>query len=110
MGSVGFLANFEFYMAVLGFGSGRIGLVAPWRFKALDSQPEMSNTAPVPTDFHDLCDSQKKCRGFLARDLPCFRPGCFLIHIFEVFGRKLKDARRKDMQIRGGITAGSALL
>ena len=41
-------------MAVLGVGSGPIGLVAPWRFKTLDSQPEKSNMGPVSTDFHDF--------------------------------------------------------
>ena len=35
-----FLANFEFYMVLLGAGSGPNGLVAALRFKWLDSQPE----------------------------------------------------------------------
>ena len=54
MGSVGFLFHFEFYMAVFGVKSGPIGLVAPLRFKMLDSQPEMSNMGPVSTDVHDV--------------------------------------------------------
>ena len=54
MGTIGFLADFEFYMAVLGVPSGPIGFVAPWRFKWLDSQPDSSNMGPVSTDFHDF--------------------------------------------------------
>ena len=52
MGSVGFLPDFEFCMAVLGVGRGPIGLVAPSRFKILDSQPDSSNMGPVQVDFH----------------------------------------------------------
>ena len=51
-----FLVDFEFYMAVLGVGMGPIGLVAPWRFKTLDSHPDSSNMGPVPIDFHEFCD------------------------------------------------------
>ena len=54
MGSVGFLVDFEFYMAVLGVRRDPIGLVAPLRFKWLDSQPEWSNMGLVSTDFHDF--------------------------------------------------------
>ena len=75
VGSIGFLADFEFYMAVLGVPSGPIGFVAALRFKWLDSQPEKSNMGPVWTDFHDFEHFQESCRGFLARYLPCFRPG-----------------------------------
>ena len=53
-GSIGFLADFEFYMAVLGFRRGSIGFIAPLTFKWLDSQPDSSNMGPVPTDFHDF--------------------------------------------------------
>ena len=74
MGSVGFLPVFEFYMAVLGVGRVSIGLVAPWRFKILDSQPDSSNMGPVPIDFHDFRLLQKHCHGFMARCLSCFRP------------------------------------
>ena len=74
-GSIGFLADFEFYMAVLGVGSGPIGLVAPLRFKKLDSQPEKSNMGPVPTDFHDFLTFQKSQDGFLTRYLSRFRAG-----------------------------------
>ena len=52
MGSVGFLLDFEFYMAVLGIGRGSIALVALCRLKFLDSQPDSSNMGPVLTDFH----------------------------------------------------------
>ena len=54
MGSIGFLVDFEFYMAVLEVGRGPIGLVAPRTFKFLDSQPVESNMSPVSTDFNDL--------------------------------------------------------
>ena len=53
-GSMGFLVDFEFYMAVLGVGICSVGLVAPLGFKRLDSQPEKSNMGPVSTDFHDF--------------------------------------------------------
>ena len=46
-GSIGFLVDFEFYMAVLGVGSGSIGLVAPLRFKWLDSQPVRLNMGRI---------------------------------------------------------------
>ena len=93
----------------LGIGSGPTGFAAPLRFNALDSQPDRSNMGPVPTDVHEFCDWQKSCRGFLTRYLSCFRSGCFQIRSFEGFGRNQKDARQKVMQIRGGITSGSAL-
>ena len=108
MGSVGFLVDFEFSMAVLGVGRVPIGLVAPLRFKWLDSQPDSSNMGPVSTDFQELYDVLKSWGGFLTRYLSCFRPGCFTIHIFQVFGRDQKEPRRKVTQIRGGITSGSA--
>ena len=54
MGSVGFLLDFEFYMAVLEVPSGPIGFVAPLGFKMLDSQPDSSNMGPAPTEFHDF--------------------------------------------------------
>ena len=102
------MVEFDFYIAVLGVPSGPIAFVAPLRFKIPDSQPDKSNMGPVQTDVHDLCDFKKSCRGFLARYLSCFRPGCFQIRILEVLGRDQKDARRKVTQIRGGITSGSA--
>ena len=52
LGSVGLLVDFEFSMAVLGVGRASIGLVAPLRFKWLDSHPDSSILGPVPTDFH----------------------------------------------------------
>ena len=108
VGSVGFLVDFEFSMAVLGVGRVPIGLVTPLRFKWLDSQPDSSNMGPVPTDFHEICDFQKSRHGFLTWYLSCFRPGCFQKCNFDVFGRNQKDARQKVMQIRGGITSRSA--
>ena len=111
MGSVGswdLLVDFEFYMAVVGVGSGPIGFAAPWRFKILDSQPDSLNMGLVPNDVHEMCDFQKSSHGFLTRYLSCFRPGCFTIHFFQVFGRDQKEPRRKVTQIRGGITSGSA--
>ena len=54
MGSVGFLVDFEFSTGVLGVGRVPIGLVAPLRFKWLDSQPVKSNIGPVPTDLHEF--------------------------------------------------------
>ena len=102
------LLDFAFYMEVFGVGRGSIGLVAPLRFKWLDSQPDSSNMGPVSTEFHDFCDFLKSWGGFLTRYLSCFRPGCFTIHIFQVFGRDQKEPRRKVTQIRGGITSRSA--
>ena len=108
VGSVGFLVDFEFSMTVLGIGRVPIGFVTPLRFKWLDSQPDSSNMGPVSTDLHEFCDFLKSWGGFLARYLSCFRPGCFTIHIFQVFGRDQKEPRRKVTQIRRGITSGSA--
>ena len=112
MGSVGlwiFLVDFEFYRALLEVRRVPIGLVAPLRFKWLDSQPDSSSIGSVSTDFHEFCDFLKSWGGFLTRYLSCFRSGCFTIHIFQVFGWDQKEPRRKVMQIRGGITPGSAL-
>ena len=108
VGSIGFLVDFASYIAVFGIGMGPIGLVAPLRFKWLDSQPDSSNMGPVSTDVHEFCDFLKSWGGFLTRYLSCFRPGCSAIHMFQVFGRDQKEPRRKVMQIRGGITSGSA--
>ena len=58
MGSVGFLVDFEFSMAVLWVGRVPIGLVAALRFKTLQSQPEKSNMGVVQADFHELGDFQ----------------------------------------------------
>ena len=96
-------------MAVLGFGRGPIGLLAALRFEWLDSQPVKSNMGLIWTDFHEFRDFQKSWRGFLTLYLLCFRPGCFQICTFEVFGRDQKDARRKVTQIRGGITSRSGV-
>ena len=41
-------------MAVLGVGRVPIGLVAPLRFKWLDSQPDSSNMGPVSIDVRDI--------------------------------------------------------
>ena len=75
MGSVGFLVDFEFYMAVLGVPSGPIGLVAPLRFKILDSQPVKSDMILVPTHVHDFRHFQKSYRGLLAQYLSYFELG-----------------------------------
>ena len=56
---MGFLEDFEFYMAILGVGRVPIGLVAPWRFKTLDSQPDSSNMGPVPIDVHEFAIVRK---------------------------------------------------
>ena len=109
MGSIGHLVDFEYSITVLGVPSGPIGFVATVGFKILDSQPDSSNMGPVSTVFHYFCDFLKSWGGFLTRYLSCFRPGCFTIHIFQVFGRDQKEPRRKVTQIRGGITSRSAL-
>ena len=108
VGSVGVLVDFEFSIAVLGVGRVPIGLVAPLRFKILDSQPDSLSMDPVSTDFHAIYDFLKSWGGVLTRYLSCFWPGCFTIHISQVFGRDQKEPRRKVTQIRGGITSGSA--
>ena len=108
MGSTGFSVDFDFYTAVLGVPSGPIAFAAALAFKWLDSQPEKSHMGTFPTDFYEICDFPKSCRGFLTWYLSCFRSGCFQINIFEVFGRIQKDARRKVMQVRGGVTSRSA--
>ena len=53
-GSIGFLADFEFCMAVLGVPSGSIAFAAALGFKWLDSQPDSSNMGPVSNDVHDF--------------------------------------------------------
>ena len=95
MGSVGFLADFEFYMAVLGFRRGPIGFIAPLSFKWLDSQPDSSNMGPVPTDFHDFLTFQKSQDGFLTRYLSCFRAGAskFAFSRFSVGTKKMRDEK-----------------
>ena len=93
---MGFLVDFAFYMAVLGVErGGPIGLVAPWRFKTLDFQPEKSNMSPVPADFHENCSFQKSCPSFLTRYLSCFRPGCFKFAFssFWVGTKKMRDEK-----------------
>ena len=97
MGSVGFLVDFEFSMAVLGVGGVSIGLVAPLRFKWLDSQPDSSNMGPVSIDFQEFCDFLKSWGGFLTRYLSCFRPGCFTIHIFQ-FSVGIKKNRDEKLR------------
>ena len=73
--SIGFLLDFELSGVVLGVGRCPIGFVAPWRFKTLDSQPGKCNMGSVSIDFHDFRLFRKRCHGFLARYLSCFRPG-----------------------------------
>ena len=95
MGSIGFLADFEFYMAVLGFRRGPIGFIAPLSFKWLDSQPDSSNMGPVPTDVHDFLTFQKSQDGFLTRYLLCFRAGAskFAFSRFSVETKKNRDEK-----------------
>ena len=95
MGSIGFLTDFEFYMAVLGFRRGPIGFIAPLSFKWLDSQPGKSNTGPDPTDFHDFLSFQKSQDGFLTRYLSCFRAGAsqFAFSRFSVETKKNHDEK-----------------
>ena len=102
------LVDFEFYMAVLGIGMGPIGLGAPLRFKTLDSQPEKSNMGPGSINFHHCPTFQKSGDDSLLSYLPCFRPGDLRKRFSTFLGRDQKDARRKVMQIRGGITSRSA--
>ena len=95
VGSVGFLVDFEFSMAVLGVGRVPIGLVAPLRFKWLDSQPDSSNMGPVSIDFHEFRQFQKSCHGFLARYLSCFRPNRPKVGFssFLVGTKKMRDEK-----------------
>ena len=58
-GPLDFLVDFEFSVAVLGFGRGPIGLVAPLTFKWLDSQPESSNMGLIWTVVYEFCDFLK---------------------------------------------------
>ena len=95
-------------MAVLGVPSGPIGLVAALRFKILDSQPEKSNMGPVWTDFHDFEHFQKKLSWLPGPVFTVFSAWSSQNNTFEFFNGDQKDARRKVMQIRGGITSGSA--
>ena len=82
-------------MAVLGVGRGPTGLVAPLRFKWLDSQPDSSNMGPVSTNFHKFCDFLKSWGGFLTRYLSCFRPGAsqFTFSRFSVGTKKNRDEK-----------------
>ena len=75
MGSIGFLPDFESYMATLGVGRCPIGFVAAFAFKTSDSGPDSSNTVPISIDFDDVGHFQKSCHVFLARYLSCFGPG-----------------------------------
>ena len=90
-----FLADFEFYMAVLGFRRGPIGFIAPSSFKWLDSQPDSSNMGPVPTDFHYFLTFQKSQDGFLTWYLSCFRAGAskFAFSRFPVRAKKNRDEK-----------------
>ena len=95
MGSIRFLADFEFYMAVLGFRRGPIEFIAPLSLKWLDSQPEKSNMGPVPTDFYESLTFQKRQGGFLTLYLPCFRAGAseFAFSRFPVETKKNRDGK-----------------
>ena len=91
MGSVGFLLDFEFYMTVLGVPSGPIGLVAPLRFKMLDSQPEKSNMGPFSIEFHGLHVFESNCHGFLTRYFSPFRPVSPEFASFSVGTTNMRD-------------------
>ena len=73
VGSIGFLVDFEFYMAVWGSRRCPMEFLAHWRFKWLDSQPVESEMGPIPINFHEFRLFQKSCHGFLAHYLSCFR-------------------------------------
>ena len=103
-GSVGFLVDVEFCMAVLGVGRVPIGLVAPLRFKWIDSQPDSSNIGPVSTDLHEFCDFLKSWGGFLTRYLSCFRPGCFTIHFFRF---SVGTKKNRDEKLRRFVVVSS---
>ena len=95
MGSVGFLLDFEFYMAVLGFRRGPIGFIAPLSFKWLGSQPVKSNMGPVLIDFHDFRLFPKSCHGFLTHYLSCFQPNRPKVGFsrFSVRTKKMRDEK-----------------
>ena len=95
MGSIGFLSDFEFYMAVLGGPSGPMALVAALRFKMPDSQPDSSNMGPVSIDVREFFDFQKSCHGFLTRYLSCFRPNRPKVGFssFLVRTKKMRDEK-----------------
>ena len=97
MESIGCLADFQFYMAVLGVGRGPIGLVAALRFKRLDSQPDSSNMGSVSTDFHEFYDFLKSWGGFLTRYCiyRVFGPGAsqFTFSRFPVGTKKNHDEK-----------------
>ena len=97
VGSVGFLVDFEFSIAVLGVGRVPIGLVAGLRFKWLDSQPDSSNVGPVSIDFHDVRLFRKSCHGFLARYLSYFRPNR-LQNGFSIFSVGTKKMRNEKLR------------
>ena len=109
VGSVGFLPDFAFYMAVLGAGRGPIGLVAPLRFKILDSQPDSSNMGPVSIDFHDFVTFSGKVSWLPDTVFIGFSAQPSQSRLFMFFDRDQKDAREKVTQIRGGIISRSAL-
>ena len=60
-------AGFSIFYGSLGGGRVPIELVAPLRFKWLDSQPDSSNMGAVPTDSHEFGDFLKSWGGFLTR-------------------------------------------
>ena len=97
VGSVGFLVDFEYSMAVLGVGRGPVEFIAPLSFKWLDSQPVKSNMSPDPIDVYDFHHFQKSCRGFLARYLSCFET-CRRKIVFSSFPVGTKKNRDKELR------------
>ena len=50
-GVLDIFGGFLIYMKGLGVVSGSMGLIAPLRFKTLDSHPDSSNVGPFPIPF-----------------------------------------------------------
>ena len=96
MGSIGFLLDFEFSGVVLGVGRCPISFLAPWRFKTLDSQPGKCNMGPVSIVLHDFRPFRKRCHGFLARYLSCFRPSRPK-NLFSTFSVETKKVRHEKL-------------
>ena len=95
VGSIGFLSDFEFYMAVLGVGMGPIGLVAALSFKMLDSQPDSLNMGPVWFDVHDFCIFSKSPMAFWHGIYRVFGPGAseFTCSSCRIENKKNRDEK-----------------
>ena len=106
------LLDFEFCLLLLGVRRGPIGLVAALGFKYLDYQGVKSTMGPVMSSFDrcplfsTLSEKLSWCSGMV---FVVFPAQSSQNRLSEFLGRARKVARRKVMQIRGGITSGSAL-